>query len=126
MKKFYDRPLRREVLKFSRPFRKNGDPAVYTSILLYLHEHGPASKREILINGLGRTEPLYATGWYKEHPECHPAPFDECGCGGYLSSMFSDLGAAGLIHYNIHINKWFLGARYEEWKQWLRSGEGLR
>lgn len=124
---FYHREanLNREVLRFNHPFKKNGDPRVYTSILLYLHEHGSASKREILINGLGRTEPLYATGWYKEHSEFHPAPFDECGVNGYLSSMFSDLHAAGLIYYNTYNQKWYLGNRYEEWKTWLRSGEGL-
>ncbi len=124
MKQFYDRPLQRAILRFSHPFKKNGDPTVYTKILLYLHEHGSASKREILIEGLGREAPLYKSGWHKEHPKCHPAPFDECGTNGYLSSMFSDLHVAGLIkHWGGGL--WTIGDRYEEWKTWLRSGEGL-
>lgn len=125
-KQFYERPrMHRDILTFAHPFNKQGEPRVYTSILLYLHDRGSASKKEILINGLGRTEPLYTSQWYQENPGCHPAPFEECGANGYLSSMFSDLHAAGLIYYNTSNQKWYLGNRYEEWKEWLRRGEGL-
>lgn len=126
-KPFYTRPgIRRDILTFAQPFTKDGRPRVYTSILLYLHENGSASKKEILINGLGRTEAFYKDAWYKEHPGlCHPTPFEGGGTAGYLSSMFSDLHAAGLIYYNTSNQKWYLGNRYEEWKEWLRKGETI-
>lgn len=119
-KPFYNRPgMHREVLTFAQPFKKDGTPAVYTSILLFLFKEGCSTKKEILINGLGRTEALYANHWYKENPGCKAIPFSE-STAGYLSSMFSDLHAAGLIKYWPSLRRWTIGDRYEEWKNWLR------
>lgn len=121
-KPFYTRPrISRDILTFAHPFDKDGNPRVYTSILLYLHENVFASKKEILINALGRTEAFYKSEWYTQNPGlCHPTPFAEGGDRGYLSSMFSDLHAAGLIEYHKKMKVWSLGPRYGEWKEWLR------
>jgi len=114
MDKFYKHPYQNSwswPMTFAHPFTKDGEPTVYCSILLYLHEVGKATKKEILINGLGRTGPIYG-----ENPNWP---------NGYLSKMFSSMKYAGLIYYNIYTKKWYLGGRYEEWKNWLRTGKSM-
>jgi hypothetical protein len=113
---FYTQPrIRREILAFNQPFKKNGEPRVYTRILLYLRKEGAATKKEILIHGLNRATRLYDSPFsFSKHPFRNDS-------SGYLSSMFSDMHAAGLILWLPGMKRWVLGPRYEEWKKWLRK-----
>jgi len=123
MDKFYKHPYQNSWSKpmtFARPFTKDGEPTVYCSILLFLHRVGQATKAEILINGLGRTEPFYDPS-----PYGHKNNQFKDTTAGYLSKMFASMRHAGLIQYSTGTKTWSLGPRYEEWKNWLRTGKSM-